>query len=313
MMPTSNQGVGMDTGFPDVCATPTPAGPVPIPYPAINQNAMGMPFPATIIVAGMPAHNMMTKSMMTNGDNAGVAHPSVMMPGSNTMGNPRILLAGAPAETLLNPMTANNMNCPLSVKSVPSVTNCLMGFAGSELRALVAELHDRPRPSRERRGQARPVVASLRGTTGRLIVRRCSFGAPRAAAEALSALVAGGARRIELDLRGNPGGDLRVAAALAGLFLEPGPVGGFGPLELAIAASEPCRLPLVVLVDEGTASAAEVLAAALLERGRATLAGRRTAGKTWGLEVALGPGEPRSVGRHALLGPRGALAGPLAP
>ena len=380
MMPSSNHGAGMDTGFPDVCLTPTPAGvPVPIPYPALNPNATGMPFVATVLLSGLPAHNMRTKSMMTNGDNAGVAHPSVMMSGSNTMGSMRILIGGMPAETLLNPMTANNMNCPLSVKTVPSLTNCLLGFraasglgqSGAEdgLEALLAELEDEPGPGlgltleRERRGwrvlharrggrgsraglrpgdlllavrggglrarrpgrgpeleralplhlDRRPVLASLHGGVGRLVVRRCSFGAPGAAARALDALQARGARSLVLDLRGNPGGDVRVAVALAGLFLEPGPVAGVGGVELVLRESRPSALPLLVLIDGGTASAAEVLAAALCERGSAVLAGGPSAGKREAREVTRSSGGAPVIGPPLpLRGPRGAAPGPLA-
>lgn len=126
MMPASNQGVGMNMGFPDVCATPTPAGPVPIPYPNIGMNATALPFCPNIFVSFVPGHNMGAKPLMTNGDNAGVAHPLCMQPGGTTMGNPKILLSGLPAEHMLVPTNGNNFNDPVGAKLVPSVTNVLL-------------------------------------------------------------------------------------------------------------------------------------------------------------------------------------------
>lgn len=126
MLPASNQGLGMNMGFPDVCMTPTPAGPIPIPYPNIGMNAMALPFLPTIFMSFIPGHNMAAKPLMTNGDNAGVAHPLCMQPGGTTMGNPRILLTGMPAEHMLVPTYGNNFNDPIGAKIVPSITNVLL-------------------------------------------------------------------------------------------------------------------------------------------------------------------------------------------
>ena len=159
MMPASNQGVGMNMGFPDVCSTPTPAGPVPIPYPNVGMNATALPFCPNIFVSFVPAHNMGAKPLMTNGDNAGVAHPLCMQPGGTTMGNPKILLTGLPAEHMTVPTNGNNFNDPLGAKLVPSVTNvllCALGAAAplgaprwtpAELDQVARELWDLPAPS----------------------------------------------------------------------------------------------------------------------------------------------------------------------
>ena len=160
MMPASNQGVGMNMGFPDVCATPTPAGPVPIPYPNMGMNATAMPFCPNIFLSFVPAHNMGAKPLMTNGDNAGVAHPLVMQPGGTTMGNPKILLTGLPAEHLLVPTNGNNFNNPIGSKLVPSVTNVLLcalsataphrgrtRWTPGALETTSRELNDLPAPS----------------------------------------------------------------------------------------------------------------------------------------------------------------------
>ena len=89
-----------------------------------------------------------------------------------------------------------------------------------------------------------------------------------------------------LDLRGNRGGLLGQAVAVASAFLPGGPVArtaGRHPdsvrLYLADADDLARGLPLVVLVDGRSASAAEIVAAALSDRGRAVVVGSATMGK----------------------------------
>jgi carboxyl-terminal processing protease len=91
---------------------------------------------------------------------------------------------------------------------------------------------------------------------------------------------------IILDLRGNRGGLLRTAVATADAFLPPGVVvqtAGRAPETNRVWKSGAGELAkgvrMVVLVDGGTASAAEVLAAALADRGRAVVMGSSTFGK----------------------------------
>lgn len=87
-----------------------------------------------------------------------------------------------------------------------------------------------------------------------------------------------------LDLRGNPGGLLDEAVRTASLLLDGGPVVRYAERATAtrVIAASPggdTRTPVVVLVDAASASAAEVLAGALQERGRAVLVGTPTYGK----------------------------------
>jgi carboxyl-terminal processing protease len=92
-------------------------------------------------------------------------------------------------------------------------------------------------------------------------------------------------RGIVLDLRGNPGGLVDVARHAADQWIVSGPIHGMalrGREYREVLASESAPLlhvPTVVLVDAGTASAAELLAAALRERVGATIVGERTFGK----------------------------------
>jgi carboxyl-terminal processing protease len=94
-----------------------------------------------------------------------------------------------------------------------------------------------------------------------------------------------GVEGIVLDLRQNPGGLLQAAVEVADAFLSSGTivatVGVSSPREESFADDryDFQDLPLVVLVDEGSASASEIVAGALRNLGRAVVIGRRTFGK----------------------------------
>jgi carboxyl-terminal processing protease len=120
-------------------------------------------------------------------------------------------------------------------------------------------------------------------------VRLTAF-TPRAARElraALGRLTDQGARSLILDLRDNPGGSLLEAVSVAGLVLVRGRVlrtrgrmiGSTWTYDVPPLTTPAWRGPLAVLINEHTASAAEVVAAALAGHGRARLVGRRTYGK----------------------------------
>ena len=101
-----------------------------------------------------------------------------------------------------------------------------------------------------------------------------------------SALAASGAEisGVILDLRGNPGGLLVEATDVAGAFLNGGTVVEFfkpgkSPEIFNAIGDGDSKTPLVVLIDRGTASAAEIVAAALQDRNRAVIVGERTFGK----------------------------------
>lgn len=100
------------------------------------------------------------------------------------------------------------------------------------------------------------------------------------------------AKGIVMDLRRNPGGYLDESLMMADVFLEPGQtlaslrsraVGGHGEArEESWTARAPARVPdkpIVILVDQYTASAAEIVAGALQDYDRALILGERTFGK----------------------------------
>jgi carboxyl-terminal processing protease len=96
----------------------------------------------------------------------------------------------------------------------------------------------------------------------------------------------GALRGLVLDLRSNPGGLLTSAVEVSDIFLDSGTIvttkGRLKEADLGFHASPGDAItgaPLVVLVDNGTASAAEIVAGALKDNHRALLMGRRTFGK----------------------------------
>jgi carboxyl-terminal processing protease len=102
--------------------------------------------------------------------------------------------------------------------------------------------------------------------------------------QALTALEQQGLTHIVLDLRNNPGGLLNEAVATASQFLSSGTVllvrdahGTTTPVPVQKHGVAP-GLPLVVLINQGTASAAEIVAGALQDAHRAVLVGETTFG-----------------------------------
>ncbi|MCL6634850.1 MAG: S41 family peptidase [Peptococcaceae bacterium] len=101
--------------------------------------------------------------------------------------------------------------------------------------------------------------------------------------EALARLQGAQVKGIILDLRDNPGGELNAAVNVARNFIPRGPVVHIdyrvGKDQTFSSEGRIVQLPLVVLVNGGSASAAEILAGAVKDTGAGTLVGTRTFGK----------------------------------
>lgn len=112
-----------------------------------------------------------------------------------------------------------------------------------------------------------------------------------------------GARGLVVDLRSNPGGLREQAIAVTSQFLTDGNVfleqdaKGNRTLVPVIKGGVATDLPLFVLIDEGTASSAEIFAGAIQDHGRGKLIGART----FGTGTVLQPFELRSDGSAVLL------------
>jgi carboxyl-terminal processing protease len=162
--------------------------------------------------------------------------------------------------------------------------------------------------------QIEPVSwATVPGTkTAMLRLEQFSSGATPKLRTALEELKAAGADRLILDLRGNPGGYVNEAVAIASEFLLSGNVyiernaaGEEKPTAVA-PGGVAVEIPLVVLIDKGSASAAEIVAGAIQDAGRASLVGELTFGTGTVLgEFALSDGSALRIGTVEWLTPKG--------
>jgi carboxyl-terminal processing protease len=121
-----------------------------------------------------------------------------------------------------------------------------------------------------------------------------------------------GADRIVLDLRGNPGGYVNEADAVASQFLKSGVVfieraaDGHETTHAVTSGGLATDLPMVVLVDGSTASSAEIVSGALQDAGRAQIVGVKTFGTGTVLgEFPLSDGSALRVGTVEWLTPDG--------
>ncbi|HEX5759229.1 MAG TPA: S41 family peptidase [Thermoanaerobaculia bacterium] len=129
-------------------------------------------------------------------------------------------------------------------------------------------------------------IESVRGRRlGYIRMLSFSVDAHAALAEAVRRIEAEGAEGIVLDLRANPGGLLEEAVRSASIFLPEGKVvvstasRTQGRSVHETVGGRLTSLPVIVLIDRNTASAAEILAAALADVGGATVIGTRSFGK----------------------------------
>jgi carboxyl-terminal processing protease len=134
-----------------------------------------------------------------------------------------------------------------------------------------------------------PVTARAEGDVGYIEISTFSEETPGAVTAAISDLEAKMGARLKgyvIDLRNDPGGLLDQAVAVAGQFLKAGKivsVKGRGGEEIARAGAVDGDIthgaPVVVLINGGTASAAEIVTGALQDNKRATVVGTRSFGK----------------------------------
>jgi carboxyl-terminal processing protease len=168
----------------------------------------------------------------------------------------------------------------------------IRGPAGTSVRLEVVDpATGKPRTLKLRRARIVEQVAqgrlAMAGGRNFGVVRlsRFSNGAHGRLRRQVDKVLDAGAGGIVLDLRGNGGGLLQEAVLVSSIFVEDGLITytkgrtrsrrEFEAQGGAIAA----RVPVVVLVDRGSASASEIVTGALRDRKRATVVGTRTFGK----------------------------------
>jgi carboxyl-terminal processing protease len=197
------------------------------------------------------------------------------------------------------------------------VAGWIRGAAGSTVRITVR--HGADAPERELTIVRAAVTvetvswAMVPGTTTAVLrLEEFSHGAADAVKATLGAIREAGADRVVFDLRGNPGGYVNEAIGVASQFLK----GGNVFVERDAAGKETVHpvspdgaatdLPLVVLIDRGTASSAEIVSGAIQDAGRAQLIGVTTFGTGTVLgEFLLADGSALHVGTVEWLTPKG--------
>ena len=180
-----------------------------------------------------------------------------------------------------------------SLRKVPANTSVALikGPAGTNVRLTVKSHARPPRTITVMRATiSEPVVASTMRTVhgvklGWIYLATFSEGSHGELYDAVQGLLKQGARGLVLDLRANGGGLVSEARLVASIFVSSGVIvttrGRSQPTTVLSAAGGaiPTRIPVVVLVDHDTASASEIVTAALQDHHRATVVGTHTYGK----------------------------------
>lgn len=189
----------------------------------------------------------------------------------------------------------------LAGKTVAQGSKLIRGKAGTRVRLTISRNGRQRTVTLVRADVTVPVASSrlldYRGKRiGYLEFTQFTEGSSTQLRQQVRAMLKAGAQGLILDLRDNPGGLLEQAVAVASLFIKHGtivttrgrnqPTTVYTALDDAIAPN----IPMVVLVDRGTASSAEIVTGALKDRGRATVVGTNTYGKGVFQELQSLPG-----------------------
>jgi carboxyl-terminal processing protease len=189
----------------------------------------------------------------------------------------------------------------LAGKTVTAASALIRGAAGTKLRLTILRDGGSRTVTITRENVTIPVVSAklvhARGDAiGYLLLTQFSQNAAAELRTQVQRMLKDGARGLVLDLRDNPGGLLLQAVAVASIFIPDGTIvttrGRSQPTTVYTALGDAIapRIPLVVLVDRGTASSAEIVTGALKDRGRAKVVGTNTYGKGVFQEIQPVPG-----------------------
>ncbi len=138
-------------------------------------------------------------------------------------------------------------------------------------------------------------VGMLNEADGYILLEKFTDGVGQSIRDAYHELKAQGMKRLVLDLRGNGGGLMNEAVNIVSLFVPRGSVvvtakgRSASSEEVYKTTTDPVdtEIPILVLVDSGSASASEIVSGALQDYDRATIVGTRTYGK--GLVQSIRP------------------------
>ncbi len=183
---------------------------------------------------------------------------------------------------------------PVSRRGPAESRDAILGADGSAVALRIQSPRGVERTVRVTRGdvtvpmvQARMLTAANGSKVGYIELDRFEGGAGEKVRDEAQRLLDDGAQALILDLRGDPGGLLDEAVAVASAFLRPGTLvvstsGRASPRREFTANGDPipADVPVAVIVDGGSASASEIVAGALKDTGRAVIVGEPTFGKS---------------------------------
>ena len=175
-------------------------------------------------------------------------------------------------------------------KETEDISNLLKGPANTEVKVMVRRGEDTLTVDLTREKiviSNVPYYGMINEETGYIKLTDFTTNASSDVRKALIALKEQGAQKLILDVRDNPGGILKEAVEIVNLFIPKGKevVKTVGKLESVNSVYKTEKspvdkdIPLVVLINERSASASEIVAGALQDYDRAVLIGRRTFGK----------------------------------
>lgn len=185
----------------------------------------------------------------------------------------------------------NGLSAVGNYEATSEIINTLRGQSGSEVTVTIAKRGESSTKDVEIERGPIPITSvdvsyMVNDSIGLLKVNRFSETTMDEFERAIRQMERAGMERLILDLRDNPGGLLRVAEDMADAFLEEDQLIVYtqdreGQKEMTFATREGIfeEGKVVVLINENSASASEIVAGALQDNDRATIIGRRSFGK----------------------------------
>lgn len=177
-------------------------------------------------------------------------------------------------------------------KPINQVSSLLKGSPNTAVRVTIARHGlDQPLQLKLTRAQVDlknvPYFGQIKPAIGYIKLDNFALQSTDEVKTSLKTLKTHGTQKLILDLRGNPGGILEEAIKIANLFLDKGLLvvetkSKLGNLAKTYKTKEPAydtQIPLIVLIDQGSASAAEIIAGVVQDYDRGILVGKKTYGK----------------------------------
>ena len=247
--------------------------------------------------AFLPESEMSDMNETTQGNFGGVGLYISPKPASRSDGRPNFLEVAAPIENTpgwragINPgdLILSIDGDPTDVMSSDEAVTRLRGVPGTEVRIVIrrGEMIEFPVTLTRAVIEVPTVRHAMIGNIGYLNLLTFTPYTTNRTREAINEFMENNYRAVILDLRNNYGGLLDQAVGVTNLFIEGGVVVStrsripsdnhvFYARGRAIVDQD---IPVIVLINRGTASASEIVAGALKDRGRAYLVGEKTFGK----------------------------------